>query len=88
MAIEFPNRARSYDESARRVRFIGHDGMFEIRFFVDIDVLAKGPCEMATSERDYLAAFDRLRATILGVAERVYKSKRTNLIVLKRADFK
>jgi len=88
VAIEFPNRARSYDESARRVRFLGHDGMFEIRFFVDIDVLANGPCEMATSEQAYLAAFDRFRARIIGVAERVYTSKPKNLIVLKRADFK
>ncbi|NLS07259.1 DUF1488 domain-containing protein [Rhizobium sp. P32RR-XVIII] len=48
MAIEFHNGARSYDEISRRVRFLGHDGMFEIRFFVDIDVLAKGPGETAT----------------------------------------
>lgn len=88
MAIVFPNRARSYDGSTRRVRFLGHDGMFEIRFFVDIDVLANGPCEMATSERDCLAAFDRLRVRILGVAERIYMSKPKNLIVLTLADFK
>jgi hypothetical protein len=85
MPIAFPNSARSYDESSRRVRFLGHDGMFEIRFFVDIDVLTK---ETSSSERDYLAAFDRLRSSILDVAKRVYGSKPQNLIVLKRADFK
>ncbi|WP_312858790.1 hypothetical protein [Rhizobium sp. BK377] len=26
------------------MRFLGYDGMFEIRFFMDIDVLTKGPC--------------------------------------------
>ena len=88
MAIAFPNNARSYDESARRVRFLGYDGMFEIRFFVDIDVLAKERFEAATSERDYLASFDRLRTRILDVAKRVYTSKPKSSIVLQRSDFK
>jgi hypothetical protein len=38
MTIAFPNSARSYDETARRIRLLGDDGMFEIRFFVDIEV--------------------------------------------------
>lgn len=88
MAIAFPNNARSYDEAARRIRFLGHDGMFEIRFFVEIDVLTKGAPTAATSERDYLTAFDRLRTRILDVAKQVYASKRTNSIILKLADFK
>lgn len=88
MAIAFPNNARSYDEAARRIRFLGHDGMFEIRFFVEIDVLTKGTPTAATSERDYLTAFDRLRTRILDVAKQVYASKRTNSIILKLADFK
>jgi len=88
MAIAFPNRARSYDETAKRIRFLGHDGMFEIRFSMDIDVLTKGPCPAATSERDYLAGFDGLRTQILDVAKRVYGSKRENSIVLKLSDFK
>jgi hypothetical protein len=88
MAIAFPNNARSYDEAARRIRFLGHDGMFEIRFFVEIDVLTKGAPAAATSERDYLTAFDRLRTRILDVAKQVYASKRTNSIILKLADFK
>ncbi len=88
MAIAFPNRARSYDETARRIRFLGHDGMFEIRFSLDIDVLTNGPAPAATSECDYLAAFDGLRTKIIDVAERVYGSKRENLIVLKLSDFR
>jgi hypothetical protein len=87
MTIAFPNSARSYDETARRIRFLGHDGMFEIRFFMDIDVLTKGSAPAAASERDYLAAFDRLRSKILDVAKRAYGSGRKNSIILKLADF-
>lgn len=32
MALAFPNQARSYNETYRRTRFSGHDGMFEVRF--------------------------------------------------------
>jgi hypothetical protein len=88
MAITFPNNARSYDESARRIRFAGHDGMFEIRFLVEVDALKMEPTQTKASEHDYLAAFDRLRTKILEVAKRAYSSKRKNLIVLGPADFK
>lgn len=37
MALSFPNSARSYDEAHARVRFVGHDGMFEVRFYVLAD---------------------------------------------------
>ena len=36
-ALTFPNRSRSYDEAGQRIRFIGHDGMFEIAFAVETD---------------------------------------------------
>ncbi|OCJ07417.1 hypothetical protein A6U86_10230 [Rhizobium sp. AC27/96] len=88
MTIAFPNRGRSYDASAKHIRFLGHDGMFEIRFFVEIDILTKGPFSAASSERDYLTAFDSLRTRIFDVAERVYASKRKSSIILKLADFR
>jgi hypothetical protein len=88
MAIAFPNSARSYDEPTKRIRFLGHDGMFEIRFFLEVDVLTTKPFSTATSEGDYLAAFDRLRTRILDVAKQAYGSTRKNSIILKLADFK
>ena len=42
MTLAFPNTARSFDEVRKAVRFFGHDGMFEIRFFVEAEALAKG----------------------------------------------
>ena len=53
MAIAFPNRARSYDENARRIRFLGHDGMFEIRFSLDIDVLTLSLIHISEPTRPY-----------------------------------
>ena len=87
MTIAFPNTARSYDATAKHIRFLGHDGMFEVRFFVEIDVLTNGLLSAGESERDYLNAFDNLRSRVLAVAKRVYASKRKNSIVLKLADF-
>ncbi len=88
MAIAFPNSARSYDEPAQRVRFLGHDGMFEIRFLLDVDVLTNGFSSSATSESDYLIAFDRFRTKILDVAKRAYISRSKSPIILKLADFR
>ena len=34
IALSFPNCARSCDEARARIRFLGHDGMFEVRFYV------------------------------------------------------
>jgi hypothetical protein len=38
MGISFPNEARSFDDKNRCVRFIGYDGMFEIKFYLATEV--------------------------------------------------
>ncbi|MDO9417205.1 DUF1488 domain-containing protein [Pararhizobium sp.] len=88
MTLTFPNAARSYDEAGKRVRFLGHDGMFEIRFFVEIEAFAKALSRAAGSEKDYLAAFDALRGKILDAARSAYSSNRKNTIVLTAGDIK
>jgi hypothetical protein len=88
MAVAFPNSARSYDEANRRVRFLGYDGMFEVRFFVSADVLAGELSQPTTSAGDYLAAFDALRPRIQKVAERAYARTRNSMIVLNLEDFR
>ena len=35
MTLNFPNPTRSYDEKRKAVRFVGHDGMFEVPFFIE-----------------------------------------------------
>lgn len=83
MTLAFLNPSRSYDPAQRRVRFVGHDGMFEIAFSVEVDVLsARGD-----GEAGCLAAFDRARDSILRVARKAYARKRKNIYVLTAADF-
>lgn len=63
MTLAFPNPSRSFDEARNAVRFTGHDGMFEVRFFVDADVLAQSDITLrgtGASERKYLSAFRRI----------------------------
>jgi hypothetical protein len=88
MALIFPNSARSYDEAHSRVRFLGYDGMFEVRFFVLAEVLAGRLSQRTASEADYLASFDALRERILEAAKRAYKSSPDRTITLALANFK
>ena len=41
MSLTFPNRSRSYDEAGKRIRFVGHDGMFQISFSVAADAMTR-----------------------------------------------
>lgn len=84
MTLTFPNRSRSYDETGHRVRFIGHDGMFEVPFFVETDALSTA----AAGEAHYLAAFDAARAKIHDVAREIYGNARKTVYVLTAADFR
>lgn len=86
MTLMFPNRSRSYDDVAHVVRFVGYDGMFEVRIGVQIDALAMGPQTTARTDVDYLAAFDAARGTIQEAARAVYAKHRTNMFVLTLAD--
>lgn len=87
MAINFPNIARSYDESRKCVRFWGHDGTFEIAFFVDLEALAKLQGLPRTDEAAILNAFDRCRARIISVAATLYQRHRSSSYRLVAADF-
>jgi hypothetical protein len=89
MSIAFPNRSRSYDSTEKRVRFFGYDGMFEVRFFIGLDALAKTAAGIVAGETDALAAFDKMRRLILEAAEKAYlRGKRSNMCVLTAADFR
>lgn len=87
MALTFPNTSRSYDETARRVRFLGHDGMFEVKFFLEINALFKS-LSRAPSEADCLAAFDAARNSVQDIARKAYGRDRRDSYVLTEAHFK
>lgn len=86
--LTFPNRSRSYDEAGQRVRFLGHDGMFEVPFFVEIEALPTATPGAATAEAGYLAAFDAARGSIHDVAREAYSCGRKSMYVLTSADFR
>ncbi|EPE94209.1 DUF1488 domain-containing protein [Rhizobium grahamii] len=87
MALNFPNRSRSFDRARKGVSFIGYDGMFEVRFL--IEAAALGNSGMAnTSEAACLDAFDAARATIQEAACRAYASRRGNSFTLTAHDIR
>jgi hypothetical protein len=83
MSLTFPNPSRSYDESGHRVRFLGHDGMFQVQLFVDADVFAG-----VSTEAGYLAAFDARRNGIQKVAIKAYAATRRSSYIFTSKDFR
>ncbi|PRD42516.1 DUF1488 domain-containing protein [Phyllobacterium phragmitis] len=87
MALTFPNRSRSYDDERQRVRFLGHDGMFEVPFFIEVDAFSK-PSSSPSAEAEYLKAFDASLSSIHDVAREAYSHARKNIYVLTSDDFR
>jgi len=91
MTLAFPNHSRSFDEARNAVLFFGHDGLFEIRFFVEAGALAirgKALPISEMSEVKCLSLFDAGRASILNVAREAYSHGRRNYYTLTAADFR
>jgi hypothetical protein len=86
MTLAFPNPSRSFDEARNAVRFTGHDGMFEVRFFVETGALGKSDGTEAPAR--YLSAFDALRTSIHDVARKAYTHSRHHTYTLTAADFR
>lgn len=87
MTLDFPNRSRSFDEARNAVRFIGHDGMFEVPFFIEAAALARtGKAEL--TEAECLTAFDAVRGSIQDVAREAYSHGRRTAYTLTAADFR
>lgn len=84
MTLSFPNASRHFDEKQNAVCFVGHDGMFEVRFFVDADALAKP----GASVEQCLGAFEAARAAIYGAASKAYARSRRSGYRLSAADLR
>ncbi|MBA8879488.1 DUF1488 domain-containing protein [Phyllobacterium myrsinacearum] len=82
MALSFPNSSRSYDLEGARIRFLGHDGLFQIPFFVETDALLDKDGRKPTGEAGYLAAFDAARNSIHEAARRAYSYGRKSMFTL------
>lgn len=88
MTLNFPNRARSYDATRRRVRFWGHDSALEISFFVDADALVEPTVPDGTDDETMvLRAFDDSLERIHEVANTAYKRGAGFTFTLTAEDF-
>ena len=73
MALTFPNSSRSYDPDGQRIRFVGHDGMFQISFSISLDAISKRTFDVNEAEARYLNAFDEARKSIQDMAKKAYE---------------
>ncbi|MER9233144.1 DUF1488 domain-containing protein [Mesorhizobium sp. M0622] len=88
MTLNFPNPSRSYDAAAKRIRFVGHDGMAEVPFFVEVAALSAASPAASGTEAEYLSAFDAQRSSIHDAARKAYSYGRKTVYVLTPADFR
>jgi hypothetical protein len=72
MAINFPNRSRSYDATRRAVHFWGYDRSMENSFFIMADTLKQMEPNLRFDAIDILQAFDTNRERIYSIAAKVY----------------
>ena len=87
MALNFPNRSRSYDATRRAVRFWGHDGPMEAAFFVNQDALRRIEPGIGSDEAGFLGAFDSHCDLIHAAAVKIYGRARKGSYELIPADF-
>jgi hypothetical protein len=88
VTLGFPNQSRSYDPRRQRVRFSGHDGAFEVCFFVEQGVFSRINPDAKLDEAGILHEFDRYRDRILQAASRMYYSRqRRDTYTLLASDF-
>ncbi len=87
MALNFPNRSRSYDATRRAVRFWGYDGPMEAAFFVNEDALKRIAPGVGGDEAGLLRVFDSHRDLIYAVAVKIYGRARKGAYELISADF-
>jgi hypothetical protein len=87
MALNFPNRSRSYDATRHAVRFWGHDSVIECTFLMTEEALKRVWPAAQLDESGLLSAFDANRDLIYAAAAKVYAKGRKGLYSLVAADF-
>lgn len=89
MALNFPSR--SFDASRKGVRFVGHDGVFEVPFFIEADALAKASKAarpLDASPDDCRSAFDRLKPAIQDLAREIHGNRCRSSCTPNASDFR
>lgn len=84
--LAFPNPSRSFDETHKAIHFIGYDGMIEVRFSLEAQVLSMSGSN-PSSEAEYLKAFDTALSSIHDVARKTYSRGNSKSFTLTPTDF-
>jgi hypothetical protein len=87
MALNFPNRSRSYDATRRAVRFWWYDGPMVAAFFVNEGALKRIAPGVGGDETRLLRMFDSHRDLIYASAMKIYMRARKGSYELSPADF-
>lgn len=87
MALNFPNRSRSFDATRRAVRFWGYDSAMEASFYVTEDALKCVQPDMRLDEAGLLGAFNSNLELIYKTAIKVYSRGRRGSYDLVKSDF-
>jgi len=88
MALQFPNRSRSYDRTRQAVRFWGYDTAIEYSFFVTVEALEQVEPRLKRDEEGFLGAFDAHRDLICRTAAKVHSRDRKSRYDLVGTDFR
>ncbi len=86
MGLTFPNPSRNYDTKNHLVRFVGHDGMFQISFSIEAAALSGRGSDPLRTEAEFLNAFDAARKLIQDLASKAYARTRKSSYALTAAD--
>jgi hypothetical protein len=84
--LRFPNESRTYDATADRIAFWGHDGALEIPFFLQSSALFRLYPRAANNEVGILAAFDDGVSRIQAMAAKAYARGRRSFYILGPED--
>ena len=91
MTLAFVNPSRSFDRHRNAISVVGHDGMFEVPFFVEVAALVKASAKQRStglSEETHLSNFDAARKSIHDVAREAYSHRRQTSYTLTVSDFR
>lgn len=88
MALEFPNQSRGYDGAKKCIRFVGHDSVFEVAVYIEIEALKKIDQLMDDTEQGYFAVFDAARDAVERIARSAYRRRKTHTILIAAVDIR
>ena len=80
--LSFPNESRNYETGGDRIKFWGNDGIVDVPFFLETNILFRLYPRTGNTEAAILAAFDAGRTRIQQMASKAYSRTRRTFYIL------